>query len=207
MVKDFAPQVVVMDPITNMMSVGESVEVKAMLTRVIDFLKGQGITAIFTSLTAGGDSLEQSEVGISSLMDVWLLVRMLETFGERNRLLYVLKSRGMAHSNQMREFQLSDDGIRLIDVYSGSGSVLTGSARLVQEASDQAAALTRHQAIQARQRESEQEEANLKAQANAISARLANIESERKIVRQTEQQSQERGAIERKALARARKAD
>ncbi len=80
--------------------------------------------------------LEQSEVGISSLMDTWLLVRMLETGGERNRLLYVLKSRGMAHSNQMREFRLSDRGIELLDVYVGPGEVLTGSARLVQESRD-----------------------------------------------------------------------
>ena len=131
-----------MDPITNLTSVGRRRdEIKAMLTRVIDFLKSEGITTIFTSLTSGGSALEQSEVGISSLMDTWLLLRMVESASERNRMLYVLKSRGMAHSNQMREFVLSDDGIELVDVYTGPGTVYTGSARLVQEAQDAAEAL------------------------------------------------------------------
>ena len=197
-----------MDPITNMMSIGEADEVKAMLTRVIDFLKSQGITTIFTSLTAGGDALEQSEVGISSLMDTWLLVRMLETSGERNRLLYVLKSRGMAHSNQMREFVLTDDGIKLVDVYIGPGEVLTGSARLVQEAKDQAKALAEQQAAAARQRELEQEEASLKAQADAIAARLAKIEAERQASPgRADQQRKKQAEKERKELAAARKAD
>jgi circadian clock protein KaiC len=207
MVKDFTPQAVVMDPITNMLSIGETDEVKAMFTRVIDFLKGAGITTIFTSLTAGGDALEQSEIGISSLMDTWLLVRMLETRGERNRLLYVLKSRGMAHSNQMREFMLTDDGIKLVDVYLGPGEVLTGSARLVQESKDQAKTLAEQQATAARQRELELEEASLKTQADAIAASLAKIEAERQIARKTGQQRQEQTAKEQKELAAARKAD
>jgi circadian clock protein KaiC len=207
LVRDFAPQAVVMDPITNMMSIGGGDEVKAMLTRVIDYLKSQGITTIFTSLTAGGDSLEQSEVGISSLMDAWLLVRMLETAGERNRLLYLLKSRGMAHSNQMREFQLSDGGIKLIDVYVGPGEVLTGSARLVQEAKDQAEALATRKAAQDRQLELAQEESTLKSQSNTIAARLAQIKAEQEIAGQTDQQKQEQDAMERKKMAVARKPD
>lgn len=92
-----------------MMSIGESAEVKAMLTRLIDFLKNQGITSLHQP-DRGGHDPDQGEVGISSLMDTWLIVRMLETNGERNRLLYVLKSRGVAHSNQMREFLLTDGG-------------------------------------------------------------------------------------------------
>ena len=103
-----------------------------MLARLIDFLKANQITMVATSLTSGGDSEEQSEVGISSLMDSWLLVRNLETNGERNRGLYILKSRGMAHSNQVREFVLSGEGIQLVDVYTGQGTLLTGSARLAQ---------------------------------------------------------------------------
>jgi circadian clock protein KaiC len=207
MVKDFKPQAVVMDPINNMMTIGETDEVKAMLTRVIDFLKSEGITTVFTSLTGGGDALEQSEIGISSLMDTWLLVRVLETSGERNRLLYVLKSRGMAHSNQMREFVLSDQGIKLVDVYVGPGEVLTGSARLVQEAKDQAKGLAEQQAAAARQRELEQEEANLKNQANAIAARLAMIKAEREVAKRTGRRRQEQTAKERKEMAAARKAD
>jgi circadian clock protein KaiC len=195
-----------MDPITNMMSIGEGNEVKAMLTRVIDFLKSQGITTVYTSLTAGGNSLEQSEIGISSLMDTWLLVRMLETSGERNRLLYVLKSRGMAHSNQMREFVLTDNGIKLVDVYIGPGDVLTGSARLVQEAKDHAEALAGQRAAQTRQRELEQEEAGLKVQAEAIAMRLFRIEAERRITRKADQQQETQAETERQELAAARKA-
>jgi circadian clock protein KaiC len=207
MVLDFKPQAVVMDPISNMMTIGEGDEVKAMITRVIDFLKSQRITTIFTSLTGGGDALEQSEVGISSLMDTWLLVRMLETSGERNRLLYILKSRGMAHSNQMREFVLSDRGIKLVDVYIGPGEVLTGSARLVQESKDQVKGLAEQQAAAARQRELEQEEATLKTQADVITARLAKIEAERQAAKQIDQQRQKRSEKEQKELAAARKAD
>jgi circadian clock protein KaiC len=207
MVKDFKPKAVVMDPITNMMSIGGGDEVKAMLTRVIDFLKSEGITTIFTSLTAGGNSLEQSEIGISSLMDTWLLVRVLETSGERNRLLYILKGRGMAHSNQMREFVLTNTGIKLVDVYIGPGEVLTGSARLMQEAKDQAEAIEAQGVARARQRELVQEETSLKVQADAIAARLARIEAERRIVSQSDRQRNDQAETERKELAFARKAD
>jgi circadian clock protein KaiC len=207
MVKDFKPQSVVMDPITNMMGIGENAEVKAMLTRVIDYLKSQGITTLFTSLTGGGEALEQSEVGISSLMDSWLLVRMLETSGERNRLLYVLKSRGMAHSNQMREYVLSNEGIKLVDVYLGPGEVFTGSARLVQEAKDQAKHLADQEAAVVLQRELEQEEASLKAQADVISARLAKIAAERKVTIQIGQRREQQVEKERNTMAAARKAD
>ncbi|MBI4861677.1 MAG: circadian clock protein KaiC [Candidatus Riflebacteria bacterium] len=207
LVRDFEPRAVVMDPITNMMSIGQIDEVKAMLTRVIDFLKGQGITSLFTSLTGGGSSLEQSEVGISSLMDTWLLVRMMESAGERNRLLYVMKSRGMAHSNQMREFVLADDGISLIDVYVGPGDVLTGSARLMQEAKDQAEALAAGRSEQARQRELEREAASLEAQASSIAARLAAIEAERRLAREAGRERQEQAEKEKRGLAAARKAD
>ena len=90
-----------------------------MLIRLIDFLKQKQITAFFTNLTSGGDPLEQTDVGISSLMDTWLFVRDMELGGERNRAMYILKSRGMAHSNQLREFLLTDHGVDLLDVYVG----------------------------------------------------------------------------------------
>lgn len=128
LVTEFKPVAVAMDPITNLQAVGEVSESQAMLTRLIDFFKNEGVTAVFTSLTAGGHNLEQTEVGISSLMDTWLLLRMVESNGERNRLLYILKSRGMAHSNQVREFRLTDDGIELLDVHVGPGGVRTGAA-------------------------------------------------------------------------------
>jgi circadian clock protein KaiC len=112
----FKPSIVVVDPITNLLMVSTMSEVRSMLTRLVDFLKTQEITAIFTSLTAAGGSLKASETDVSSLMDTWLLLRAIEVGGKWNRALYVLKSRGMEHSNQIREFVLSNDGLRLLDV-------------------------------------------------------------------------------------------
>jgi circadian clock protein KaiC len=131
---EFKPSVVVMDPVTNLSSGGTVNEAKSLLTRLIDYYKTNRSTTFFTSLTTGDRTEEASGIGISSLMDTWLLVRDLETNGERNRVLYVLKSRGMAHSNQVREFKLTDSGIDLVDVYVGPGGVLTGTARLAQQA-------------------------------------------------------------------------
>src|SRR6185503_5371303 len=117
------------------------------LMRLIDFLKGSGITSLFTSLTGGDSALETTEVGISSLADTWLFVRDVEDNGERNRLLYVLKSRGMAHSNQLREFLITSQGIKLVDVYLGEHGALTGSARLAQEARERAEAASRQEHV------------------------------------------------------------
>jgi circadian clock protein KaiC len=150
---DLKPRAVVIDPISNFISVGYTAEVKAMLMRLIDFFKSQHITAVFTNLTQGGDPKEQTDVGISSLMDTWLLLRDLELDGERNRCMYLLKSRGMAHSNQLREFLLSDHGVELLDVYVGPEGVLTGSARLAQEAREKDASLLRQQEIEQKKRE------------------------------------------------------
>ena len=140
-IRQDSPQVVVIDPITNLMVAGTSVEVKVMLMRLIDFLKVQHITAFMTSLTHAGPALEQTDAGISSLIDTWLLVRDTESNGERNRLITVLKSRGMAHSNQTREFLVTDQGIELLSPYVGSEGFVTGSARAVYEAQEQATAL------------------------------------------------------------------
>lgn len=145
MVRQFDPQVIIMDPITNFISAGSENEVKSLLVRLIDFLKERQITSLMTSLTQGGDALEQTNIGISSLIDTWLLLRDVELNAERNRVMYVLKSRGMAHSNQLREFILTDRGIKLVDVYLGSEGVLTGSARLAQEARERANLLEREQ--------------------------------------------------------------
>ncbi len=207
LITEFEPAVVVVDPVTNMESIGDTFEVKAMLTRLIDFLKNQRITSIFTSLTQGGNNLEQSEVGISSLMDTWLLVRMLETNGERNRLLYVLKSRGMAHSNQMREFVLSDQGIRLLDVYVGPGAVLTGSARLVQEAKDKAGTLEGQEAASRRQRELQQELLGLDAQMEALRSRRAGVKEEMKATSGHERSKRDAGRKQRHDLAAERRSD
>ncbi len=147
-VRAFRPSVVAVDPISNLTLERSEWEVKPTLMRLIDFLKQQQITALFTSLTTGGGataSPEDSQVGVSSLMDAWLLLRNVETNGERNRTIYVLKARGMAHSNQVREFVLTDKGIDLVDVYLGADRVLTGTARVVQQGRERAAADLRRQ--------------------------------------------------------------
>ncbi len=136
MINEFRPKVIVMDPITNLGTVGDSREVTGMLTQFIGFVKNRGITAMFTALTEGGQSLEKTAVDVSSMADTWLLLRDIEIGGERNRAMYVLKSRGMAHSNQIREFVLSGKGIDLLDVYVGPAGVLTGSMRVSQEAKE-----------------------------------------------------------------------
>jgi circadian clock protein KaiC len=137
-IQAFQPSAVVIDPISNLTMERDDNEVKPTLMRLIDFLKQQQITTFFTSLTSNENAPESSQVGISSLMDTWLLLRNVEFNGERNRTLFVLKSRGMAHSNQVREFVMSDNGINLVDVYLGTDRVLTGTARVAQEAMEQA---------------------------------------------------------------------
>ena len=149
----FKPRVVVIDPISNFAALGSETEVKAMLVRLIDFFKMTQVTAFFTSLTAGGQSLELTDVGVSTLMDTWLLLRDVEMGAERNRVLHLLKSRGMAHSNQVREFLLTDHGVGLQDVYVGaSGALLTGGARVALEAQESAQVLVREQVIGGRER-------------------------------------------------------
>ena len=125
-VRDFQPRNVLIDPVSNLISIGTQDESRATLIRIVDFLKTHQITALLTSLTHGGGPLEQTDVGISSLIDTWLLLRDLEANGERNRVMYLLKSRGMAHSNQLREYVISDSGIHFFDAYTGTEGVLTG---------------------------------------------------------------------------------
>jgi circadian clock protein KaiC len=132
-VKRFKPNAVIIDPITNLITVGAVSEVKAMLIRLIDFLQSEQITVLFTALSLNTIINEQTDEGVSSLVDAWLLVRDIESNGERNRGLYIMKSRGMKHSNQVREFVITDEGLDLVDVYLGTGGVLTGSAREAQQ--------------------------------------------------------------------------
>jgi len=145
LVGDNRPSIVVVDPISNLISAGEGTEVKSMLTRLIDYLKSHGISSLFTSLTGGQTIMESKETGISSLMDTWIGVQNIEINGERNRGLYVLKSRGMAHSNKVREFVLTDHGIKLMDAYIGPQGLLVGTARGIQQTNDEAAALAQEQ--------------------------------------------------------------
>jgi circadian clock protein KaiC len=132
---------VIVDPISNLIAAGNTREVNAMLTLLIDFLKTEGITGFFTVLTENSGHLEATEVGVSSIIDTWMLVRDIELSGERNRGLYVLKARGMNHSNQIREFILSVEGIKLVEVYLGPSGMLTGSARVALEEQERDASI------------------------------------------------------------------
>jgi circadian clock protein KaiC len=159
---------VIYRPLSGYLSLGDSLEVKSMLTRLLDYLKGRQITSIFNSLVEGGHSELQSEIGVSSLMDSWILLRNLEHNGERNRGLFILKARGIAHSNQIREFILTDHGVELKDVYVGTEGVLTGSARAAQEAREKAAAQIRREATDRKKRELERKRRALDAQIVAL---------------------------------------
>ncbi|RYF97270.1 MAG: circadian clock protein KaiC [Chitinophagaceae bacterium] len=128
-IRKFKPTTVILDPITNLITVGSVAEVKSVLIRLIDFLQTEQITVMFTALTLNNVVNEQTDEGVSSLVDAWLLVRDIESNGERNRGMYIMKSRGMKHSNQVREFVITDHGLDLLDVYLGTEGVLTGSAR------------------------------------------------------------------------------
>ncbi len=177
-VKSFKPDVVILDPI-NTFILGDKVnEVKTMLMRIVDFLKLNQITALFTSLTSTERALESSDVGISSLIDTWLLLREIELNGERNRGMYVLKSRGMANSNQIREFILTNHGVELREAYIGASGVLTGSARIAQEALENAEVLTRKQDIERKKRELERKRKAMEAQIALLNADFKSAESE-----------------------------
>ena len=169
-VKKFKPRVVVMDPVTNLITVGTEIEVRSMLTRLIDFFKTEQVTALFPSLNSGESS--QSEIAIASLMDVWVLLRNIESGGERNRGLYILKARGMDHSNQIREVLLSNHGIGLVDVYAGPTTVLTGSARIEQVGLEKAEVDRRKALMDRRQREIERERGVTAAQIAVLKAGL-----------------------------------
>jgi circadian clock protein KaiC len=204
---EFDPRVVIIDPLTNFTSVGTETETRSMLIRLIDMLKSKQITTLFTSLTGGGSVLEQSEVGVSSLMDTWLLLRDVELAGERNRVMYILKSRGMAHSNQLREFLLTDHGIELEDVYVGLEGVLTGSSRLAQEAREKAAAVARSEEIEIKRRELERAKQASEAQIAAIRLEYQAKEDElRRVIVQQEGREQ-RLLQARVEMSHSRKAD
>jgi circadian clock protein KaiC len=204
---EFQPQVVVMDPITSLMDAGTASEGKGMVTRLIDYLKANQVTSLFTSLTQGGHELQQSEAAMSSLMDAWVLLRDFEGNGERNRVLYVLKARGMAHSNQIREFLISNRGIDVVDAYIGASGVLTGSARAAQGALEKAAVLAGQQEAAQLKREVERKRAALERQ---ISDLRADYETEAAELRRIAEQVGTRSVVlgtERAASGILRQAD
>jgi circadian clock protein KaiC len=166
-VGEFDPSVVVKDPVSDLLRLGTVTDVSAMLARQVDFLKAKGVTSLFTSLTAFGDPAHAGEQ-IASLVDTWLVVQTMEGNGEHNRILSVLKSRGMAHSNQIREFLLTGQGIELADVYVGPEGVLTGSARQAQEAKERSDGA-------AWQEDLEQRRSNLERRRESVEAQVADL--------------------------------
>jgi circadian clock protein KaiC len=206
-VNNFKPKVVVIDPLSNLSESATQVEIKGMLSRVIDFLKMQEITSIFTDLTHGGASLEATTTAVSSLMDTWILLRDIEIQGQRNRGIYVLKSRGMAHSNQIREFLLSDKGIDLLDVYVGPSGVLTGTARITREAEEKATRLIRDQEVSLKKRELERRHKALEARITTLRAEFEAEEEELKRFIEGAQSREDVLDKERERMAKVRGRD
>ncbi len=203
----FKPKVVIVDPVTNLISVGSEAEVKAMLIRLLDRMKSNQTTALFTTLTGASGPLEMTEVGTSSLTDTWLLLRDIEIGGEHNRGMYILKSRGMAHSNQIREFLLTDKGVDLLDVYVGPSGMLTGSARISQESREKDIEL-------AHQQEIERRKLNVEIRCKALEAQIASLRAqfqaeEQELKKLTEQEKMRQNGVSklREKIAGMRKED
>jgi len=206
LIDDFKPDAVVVDPITNLINAGEEADVKSMLTRLIDLLKTKQITAMFTNLTRETD-LERTEAEVSSIMDTWILLRDIEIGGERNRGIYVLKSRGMAHSNQIREFLLTSKGVDIVDVYTGPAGVLTGSARLSQETLEKAAEESRIEEIERLQRDLERKRKFMEAQAVALQVEFETKEEEIKQQLNQDKRQEKVLSENRQKMAHSRKAE
>ena len=208
LVNEFKPRVVVIDPVSNFAALGSDAQVRAMMTRLIDFFKMQRITALITTLTGGSTLVEAVEAGVSSLMDAWLLLRDVQNGAERNRVLHLVKSRGMAHSNQVREFLLTDHGVEMRDVYAGpSGALLAGSARDALEAREKAEALVREQETDGTKRALERRRQAMEAQ---IAALRAEFEVGQVEATKTIGQDQTRGGVlasDRMEMARLRQSD
>jgi len=206
LVSSFNPGVVIFDPVTNMISVGSENEVKSMLTRLLDYLKMKLVTTLFTNLSHQED-LEKTTVAISSLMDTWILLRDIEIGGERNRGLYVLKARGIGHSNQIREFLLTKEGIDVRDVYLGQDKVLTGSARLAQEAAEKAEAIIRRQETEWKERELEHKREAIESQIKLLRSQYESEEEELRMSIQHAKLKEEAISRATREMAKARKAD
>jgi circadian clock protein KaiC len=171
----FKPSVVVLDPISAFLDTGDEREVQAMLLRIIDYLKSHGVTGVFTHL-AHVQGQAQTDAGLSSLMDAWILLLNREANGEFNRELYLLKARGIAHSNQVREFEMSSKGIRLLSPYLGESGALTGSARRTEEARTRRVEALRQIEAEVAQRKVENRRRRIEAQIEALRAELADEE-------------------------------
>jgi circadian clock protein KaiC len=206
LVGEFRPSVVVLDPISDLLRIGSEADVSAMMTRQVDFLKSKGVTALFTSLSSEAEPTSDDQE-VASLVDSWLFVKTMEGNGEHNRVLYVLKSRGMANSNQIREFLLTDQGIELIDVYVGPQGVLTGSARQAQEAKERSEGTARLDDLQQRRVSLERRRDAVEAQAAALWRAFEDEASSVGVILSHSSTGDEERAGQRAEQSRLRRAD
>lgn len=204
LVNKFNPTAVIVDPITNLITMGNEAEVGSMLTRMIDFLKYRQITTVFVSLTSSGAHSESNESNITSLIDTWLLLTDIEVGGERNHGLYILKSRGMAHSNQIREFLLTNQGVKLVAAYRGQDGVLTGSARVAQEARAEESELARRQELERKRLEAHRRHASTESQIVALQLELTAQETQIKQLADEEEMRARQSIQDFAELARSR---
>lgn len=193
LVKKFKPKVVILDPITNLTTIGSLAEVKSMLTRLIDYLLNEGITFLITALIYGKDTAVQTDEGISSLVDAWILLREIEMNGERNRGIYIMKSRGMRHSNQVREFNITDHGIELIEVYLGPDGIVVGSAREAQQLDEEARHVLRSHALSRKDKQ-------IKRKQMVLEARIATLKEEFESVQDELNKSFEEDELKREVI-------
>jgi circadian clock protein KaiC len=178
MIQDFKPKTVILDPITNLITVGSVSEIKGMLIRLIDYLQKEQITVMFTALTLNNIVNEQTDEGVSSLVDAWLTVRDIEYNGERNRGLYLMKSRGMKHSNQVREFVITDKGLDLVEVFLGPDGVLTGSAREAFALQERTGQAIRTMALDRKDREIERKKQTLEGKITGLRSEFESVKEE-----------------------------
>ncbi|MES2278421.1 MAG: circadian clock protein KaiC [Bacteroidota bacterium] len=177
-IRKFKPDTVVLDPITNLITIGPVGDVKSMLIRLLDFLMEEQITVMFTALSLNTIVNEQTDEGVSSLVDAWLLVRDIEFNGERNRGMYVMKSRGMKHSNQVREFIITDNGLNLVDVYLGPDGVLTGSAREAEQLKENTGKVLHDYALDRKDREIMRKRKVLESKIAGLQTEFESVEEE-----------------------------
>lgn len=205
-VKEFQPRTIIIDPMSNLILSGSWMQTKSFLMRLIDYLKSKQITVLLTDLTPGDTDSdhEQTEMGVSSLMDTWLELQTLKVNGERNRILYALKSRGMMHSNQVREFIVTSQGVNLVEVYLGEGKVLTGTERINQELEAQFLAQKRRQSFELKKRNLEQAKNLLQAQINALQMQLTNQDEEFALLMEEEAEEQNAALENRSFRAKLR---
>jgi len=186
LIGEFGPRVVAVDPISNLYPIGDDIQVRSMLMRLIDFAKALQITGLFTNLSnntdAGAYAVEPTEMHVSSLMDTWLILKNVEGNGERNRAFTIIKSRGMVHSNQLREFVLSDKGIQLLDVYKGREGVFFGSSRMAQESREIDDRLRRNEETERKKREIESKRKLMEIEIEMLREKYAREEKDMKIL-------------------------